>query len=622
MPTTNTLIKVFCLISFSAYCGFAQDTVELTFCDEDNDGYITFNVQDLTEQVIGVVGLENSYYLERILVSTSAGSVIAIDNPSTNPYLTPICSGPFSSLDVAVDKDQNIYTTRLLRILDDCDIFVYSGGTFWQANALSFDDLNQMYAGYGIDSHVYRFDNLTDTTVGNLTIWHDFGTGTSGGDFVLFNEKIYVSWKTNAGVYKLYEVTVDANRNYISHIDLGQLPNKTYGLAKEYDKIYGITPTKLYQIHLEDFSFTDVFENPNPETEWYGAAGLHEALNFNTSLHETFDDAQANANWLQGEWSNTVYGGQVIFLRIENTLTGEVDIVNVNIVIFENPAVNIPENLENCYTDDYNFFDLNEVTNQMRIDNSQNLEFTYYDSNPLTDASSPPIALNYQPFLANQFVFVKVENLDGGCSLFYPFNLVSHMVPSIAPLYNIDEPRELTNCYLDSGFSGYFDLSEIESTIVLDDLDYYFEYYLSHSDAELAINPISELYYLELPSQEIFIRVEDENGCYAVSNFFISRDCIINNVSTDFVVFPKFITPNEDSFNDYWNVKGISERLRRESMITIFDRYGKLLISFRPNSTAGWDGTVNGELMPTDDYWVLFQTNSGFTKAGHFTLKR
>jgi gliding motility-associated-like protein len=36
--------------------------------------------------------------------------------------------------------------------------------------------------------------------------------------------------------------------------------------------------------------------------------------------------------------------------------------------------------------------------------------------------------------------------------------------------------------------------------------------------------------------------------------------------------------------------------------ISIFDRYGKLLKQIS-STGAGWDGTYNGYLMPSDDYW-------------------
>ena len=88
--------------------------------------------------------------------------------------------------------------------------------------------------------------------------------------------------------------------------------------------------------------------------------------------------------------------------------------------------------------------------------------------------------------------------------------------------------------------------------------------------------------------------------------------------------YPRFFTPNFDSYNDIWNVVNDEEVSIRK--VFIFDRYGKLLKQLDPTS-GGWDGTYNSQLMPSDDYWFLLEyrdTKSGATREfkGHFTLKR
>jgi gliding motility-associated-like protein len=84
---------------------------------------------------------------------------------------------------------------------------------------------------------------------------------------------------------------------------------------------------------------------------------------------------------------------------------------------------------------------------------------------------------------------------------------------------------------------------------------------------------------------------------------------------------PKFFTPNSDGVNDYWNLKGINSSFYENSIIYIFDRYGKLIKQIAPSS-KGWDGTYNEKLMPTDDYWFTIKLEDGRTAKGHFSLKR
>lgn len=104
------------------------------------------------------------------------------------------------------------------------------------------------------------------------------------------------------------------------------------------------------------------------------------------------------------------------------------------------------------------------------------------------------------------------------------------------------------------------------------------------------------------------LSVNDANGCGTES-----RTIVV-------VGAPKFFTPNNDSYNDYWNVKGL-DSTNANSIIYIFDRYGKLIKQLDPLS-KGWDGTFNGNLMPTDDYWYTLKLEDGREAKGHFTLKR
>ena len=95
-----------------------------------------------------------------------------------------------------------------------------------------------------------------------------------------------------------------------------------------------------------------------------------------------------------------------------------------------------------------------------------------------------------------------------------------------------------------------------------------------------------------------------------------------NTVSENYVVIktPKFFTPNNDNFNDYWNIEGVSNY--SDATIKIFDRYGKFIKELTPGST-GWDGTFNGQELPASDYWFVFKMDATAPeKRGHFSLKR
>ena len=88
--------------------------------------------------------------------------------------------------------------------------------------------------------------------------------------------------------------------------------------------------------------------------------------------------------------------------------------------------------------------------------------------------------------------------------------------------------------------------------------------------------------------------------------------------------YPKFFTPNGDGYHDTWNIVGMT--VKSSSKIYIFDRYGKLLKQLSPTG-EGWDGTFNGERLPSSDYWFVLVYNDLITGKtnefrAHFMLKR
>lgn len=79
---------------------------------------------------------------------------------------------------------------------------------------------------------------------------------------------------------------------------------------------------------------------------------------------------------------------------------------------------------------------------------------------------------------------------------------------------------------------------------------------------------------------------------------------------------PKYFVANRES----WVIKNV-EKLKK-CHLTIFDRYGKLIyVSDTP--ADGWDGTYNGNDMPSTDYWFVLDIESrDMQYSGHFSLLR
>ena len=109
-------------------------------------------------------------------------------------------------------------------------------------------------------------------------------------------------------------------------------------------------------------------------------------------------------------------------------------------------------------------------------------------------------------------------------------------------------------------------------------------------------------------------------GFYTVYVKDSKNNCGIVNTKVSVIGFPKYFTPNNDGVNDRWQVYGVSDKFQPNSLIYIYDRYGKLLKQLMP-SQPGWDGLFNGQKLPSDDYWFHVKLQDGRVFKSHFSLK-
>ncbi|WP_333878606.1 T9SS type B sorting domain-containing protein [Flavobacterium sp.] len=102
--------------------------------------------------------------------------------------------------------------------------------------------------------------------------------------------------------------------------------------------------------------------------------------------------------------------------------------------------------------------------------------------------------------------------------------------------------------------------------------------------------------------------VRERNGCGTDDEPFIV------------VSIPDFFTPNGDAVNDVWFIKGLS--FFPEAEVKIFDRFGKLITVLNQQNLF-WDGTYNGRLLPSTDYWFVAKMNRETPEIrGHFSMLR
>jgi len=382
---------------------------------------------------------------------------------------------------------------------------------------------------------------------------------------------------------------------------------------------------------------------------------------------------------------------QQIFVNITNVQTGcNIATQSFNIEVQESAEANsdglvivyqlCDDNMEfdGDPSNDSIQFDLTTQDAQL-LDGQDPLDYTvtYYQTSQDAELSVNPLPTFYQNISNPQVIYARVDNDTTPQSICYAVTELTLEVLPI-PVFDLDDDYIL--CVDTNG-------SEVSPTPVLDtglsETDYSFQWQLNGVDIVGAIS--SSLIPTQGGSYSVIV-TDIVNGCSSTDTAMVmessppmltaevTTDAFANNhiieaVATgsgeyeysldngpwqtsgvfegvtagDHVVtardingcglssttvlvidYPLYFTPNGDGYHDTWNIVGIATQ--PNAKIYIFDRYGKLLKQISPTG-QGWNGTYNGSLLPSSDYWFVVEydeplDNSRKQFKAHFTLKR
>lgn len=237
---------------------------------------------------------------------------------------------------------------------------------------------------------------------------------------------------------------------------------------------------------------------------------------------------------------------------------------------------------------------MNIVVTDPLIPNFKDIEICKDTTPPALSPVSPngitgtwtPAAIDASLVGTNPYLFTP---LPGECGVPKSFDVTVNE-------YNLN--------HIEGIVSNYFDELQVITVIATGPGEYFYQ---------LDYGPLQESnVFQNVTAGWHTIKVIDQNNCGpALSDPGI---LVIN--------YPKFFTPNNDDYNDTWNINGLKDQ--SNSTIFIYDRYGKLLKEISP-SGDGWDGTYNGAAMPSTDYWFTvdyLENNVPKQFKAHFSLKR
>lgn len=388
------------------------------------------------------------------------------------------------------------------------------------------------------------------------------------------------------------------------------------------------------------------------------------------AFYTAFSNAQSETNPINGDAYSNTSNPQTIYVVVTDTITNCIALSELTLevsVTQTNDYIAPPVCDELGSEDGINTFDLDsfstEITNSLPAGITVNYYGTYDDA--LLEVNAlPSLYNNTIPY--NEVIYARAEN-NNAC---YG---ISEVLLTINPLPQITEDETVLYC-----------LNQFPETIQLTatntaNPNYYYNWSTGETTASIEVNTIGQFtvtvktaegcpktktftvqpsniatiediivvdgslnnnvvtiltsgegdYAFELINAEglstgfqnnnIFTNIKP--GIYQVNITDIKNNCGTIDQMFSVIGFPLFFTPNDDGKNDYWQVYGVSSQFQANSIIQIFDRYGKLLKEFTPYS-QGWDGTFNGQPLPTNDYWFTVKLQDGRIYRNHFTLKR
>lgn len=106
--------------------------------------------------------------------------------------------------------------------------------------------------------------------------------------------------------------------------------------------------------------------------------------------------------------------------------------------------------------------------------------------------------------------------------------------------------------------------------------------------------------------------VTDSQGCS-----FSTESIELEDTQVDCISIPNAFTPNNDGINDSWIIENIE--IFPWAIVQVFNRWGQLVYEGYGSGTP-WDGTWNGNIVPTGSYIYSVDLLNGTKYCGIVTV--
>lgn len=405
------------------------------------------------------------------------------------------------------------------------------------------------------------------------------------------------------------------------------------------------------------------------------------------SYHNSQNGAELNTDFVANEIFFPAANGSIVWARVQNTqgcyrvaqinLVVSTTTINQNFVFTINECDDFIDASDPAF-DGFDYFNLTDIEPSliMQFPVGQTFTFTYYLNQNDAQSELNPIAniTNYRNETANnQIIWVRIESNLYECAGLGPYlKLVVNPLPNInlgndfticldpftgagnstlnatpsipgnysyvwtptnpggnSPFYTVSqagtyqvevtnnttscvntdsvvvtlssEPESISAIIISPAFSN--GLTTIQTSVV----GGFGTYEYSLDGILWQLSPV----FTNLENGSYIVYVRDILGCGLLATSELRT-----------ITYPNYFTPNNDGYNDVWKIELPSSY---EGTIYIYDRYGKLIKKLISLNNESWDGTYNGNLLPSTDYWFrieYIENNIEKEFKSHFSLKR
>lgn len=621
---------------------------DITICDDDNNGISSFNFTTLNNQILlgqSITDFEVKYFSNQTDANNNENEIIGTYNNTSNPQTIIARVNNINNTNCfeTTSFTIRVFNTPTVEAIVDyqvCDDITDGDNTNGQTTT-TLSDFNPIILGsqnasaYTITYH----ENQNDADINNAPLPNNYYNQTP------FIETIFVRIENN--------LNTDCFATSSFDLVINPVPD-----AQEYTLV-----------QCDEDGVPDGFTTFNLTQA--NNALTNNATNVTTQFFFTQTNAQNNTNPLNPESYPNASNPQTIYVRIDQNDTECYNLTELTLQVSTtqiNPYTPDAVCDELGSEDGINTFNLDDFSTHIAPNIQIGLDINYYQS--FEDALLEQNKLvspynNTTPY--SQILYVRAEN-DNAC---YG---ISELQLTINPLPQLEEDESILYC-----LNNFPELVTLSAGIINDNPNNYdYSWNTGEDTAQIEVNQVGtytvtvtnfygcikqRTFTIEASNTATINNIEVTDGSlnnntvtifatgegeydyelvnaegistgYQNNNAFLNiapgiytanvrdnkNNCGIVSQMVSVIGFPLFFTPNNDGENDFWQVYGVSRQFQPNSKILIFDRYGKLLAQVSP-SGLGWDGKLNGNVLPASDYWFAVTLQDGRIYKDHFTLK-